>query len=121
MVDLTDAEFDAQLEAAERRGRIAMATAPRAKSVRYDAVLGQIVVELVSGCTFMFPPRIAQFLEDATDEQLAEVEMTPFGFGLHWESLDADYTVSGLLAGRFGTARFMRERFGPHWDAQAAE
>ena len=117
---MTDPD-DAQFEAAERRGRIALLTEPRAISARYDQQIDRIVVELVNGCTFMFPPRIAQGLETATDEELAEVETGPVGFGLHWERLDADFTVAGLMAGRFGTARYMAERFGPGWDAIAAE
>ena len=112
---------DAELDAAEERGRIAMLTEPRAVSARYDAGIDRIVVELVNGCTFLFPPRIAQGLETATDDELAEVETDTVGFGLHWERLDADFTVAGLMAGRFGTARYMQERFGVHWDVLAAE
>jgi hypothetical protein len=31
------------------------------------------------------------------------------GDGLHWETLDTDFTVAGLLAGVFGTKRWMAE------------
>ncbi|MBY0582275.1 MAG: DUF2442 domain-containing protein [Sphingomonas sp.] len=108
-------------DAAEQRGRIAMLTEPRALSAHYDAAIDRVVVELVNGCTFMFPPRLAQGLEHATKEELATVETSPFGFGLHWEQLNADFTVAGLMAGRFGTARYMADRFGPAWNAVAAE
>lgn len=46
MVDLTDAELGAELETAEKRARIILATEPRAASPRYDANSGQIVVKL---------------------------------------------------------------------------
>ena len=39
------------------------------------------------------PPKLAQGLEKATDEQLAEVEILGAGFRLHWEALDADLSV----------------------------
>ena len=79
---------DAQIEAANERGRIAYATEPRAVSARYDAKAGRIVVELASGATFAFPPALAQGLCDASPEELAEIEVSPAGFGLHWPRID---------------------------------
>lgn len=108
MVDLTDAEIDAALE----RGRIAQQTEPRALAARYDKKNGRIVVDLTNGCTFAFPPRMAQGLETATDEELASVEILGAGYGLHWETLDADLSVPGLLAGLFGTRAYMARRAG---------
>lgn len=37
------------------------------------------------------------------------MEVEGNGYGLHWESLDADLTVPGLLAGIFGSTAWMRE------------
>jgi hypothetical protein len=48
-------------------------------------------------------------LEDATPRQLAEVEVTPSGYGLHWESLDVDLGVPELVAGLFGSKAWMSE------------
>jgi hypothetical protein len=107
MVELTDE----QLEAATARGRELFETEPHARTVRHDIRSGMTIVELYNGCTFAFPPRRLQGLEHATDAQLSEVEVNGRGYGLHWEALDADYTVGGLMAGRFGTPAFMeRER-----------
>lgn len=117
MNELIEEEF----EAAERRGEIEMATKPRARHAYYDRESDRIAIELVNGATFSFPARLAQGFENATPEQLAQVEVAGVGFGLHWEELDADFTVEGLMAGRFGTRRYMAERFGAGWDAQAAE
>lgn len=108
MVDLTDAEIDAALE----RGRIAQQTEPRATAARYDSKSSRIIVDLTNGCTFAFPPRMAQGLETATDEELASVEILGAGYGLHWETLDADLSVPGLLAGLFGTKAYMARRAG---------
>jgi hypothetical protein len=108
MADLTDAEIDAALE----RGRIAHQSEPRATSARYDQTNGRIIVELTNGCTFAFPPRMAQGMENATDEALATVEILGAGYGLHWEALDVDLSVPGLLAGLFGTKAYMARRAG---------
>ena len=53
------------IEAALERGRIARQTEPRAASARYDRKSSRIIVELTNGCTFAFPPRMAQGLEAA--------------------------------------------------------
>lgn len=108
-------------EQAQRRGATDLQVKPRARAAHYDQVQDRIVIELISGATFSFPARLAQGLESATPEQLADIEILGAGFGLHWEQLDADLTVEGLLAGRFGSPRYMAERFGGAWDAQAAE
>ena len=117
MADLTEAEF----AAAEERGRLARATEPRAKAVRYNRRTRRIVVDLVNGCTFAFPPALAQGLDAANDEQLSNVEILGAGYGLHWEALDVDFSVPGLLAGIFGTAAYMARRAGQATSASKAE
>ncbi len=108
MAVLTDAEIDAATD----RGRIARLEEPRAAAARYDRRRGRIVVELTNGCTFSFPPRLVQGLEAATETELAQVEILGAGYGLHWEALDADLSVPGLLAGLFGTRAYMARHAG---------
>jgi hypothetical protein len=103
MVDITDEEIDAALE----RGRIADETEPRANSARFDAKTRRIIIELRNGSTFIFPADLAQGLADATDAQLAEIEVWGEGYALRWDRLDVDFTVPGLLAGIFGTKKYM--------------
>jgi hypothetical protein len=110
------ADIDEQAWAdAERRGSVELATKPRARSVRYDLKSGRIVVDLVNGSVFEFPARLAQGLENASDELIAEVCILGVGFGLHWETLDVDLKIESLMAGRFGSKRYMIERFGSEW------
>ncbi len=71
MAELTDAQIDAALE----RGKAASSHEPRAASVRYDGAFGRVVVELTNGRTFAFPVRLAQGLEGAAEEQLAQAEI----------------------------------------------
>jgi hypothetical protein len=107
-----DHPTDTEIDAAVERGRIARLHEPRAASARYDRATGHVLVELTNGCTFAFPARLAQGLEAATDAELAEIEILGAGYGLHWEALDADLSIPGLLAGLFGTAAFMARRAG---------
>ncbi len=108
MADLTDAEIDA----AAQRGAVVQASEPRARAARYDRQLGRVVVDLTNGCTFAFPPRLAQGLESASDDELEKVEILGAGYGLHWEALDVDLSIPGLLAGIFGTKIYMARRAG---------
>lgn len=108
MADLTAADIDAAVE----RGRMARQTEPRAASVHYDRMNSRIVVDLTNGCVFAFPPHLAQGLEQATDEELAAVEVLGAGYGLHWDALDVDLSVPGLLAGLFGTRAYMARKAG---------
>jgi hypothetical protein len=108
MAGLTDAQIDAALE----RGRTARLQEPRATAARYDRRSGRVIVELANGCTFAFPPHLAQGLEAASDEQLSQVEILGAGSGLHWEAFDADLSIPGLLAGLFGTKAYMAQQAG---------
>jgi hypothetical protein len=108
MAELTDAQIDVALE----RGLAARQREPRATAVRYDRRSGRVVVKLTNGCTFAFPPKLAQGLEAATEEQLSQVEILGAGSGLHWEALDADLSIPGLLAGLFGTKAYLAQQAG---------
>lgn len=98
----------AQVQAAQARGQMEQASALRALSARYDTRKKLIVIDLVNGSSFSFPPHLAQGLTNASSAELADIEITPQGIGLHWPQLDADLTVEGLLAGLFGSRSWMR-------------
>ncbi|MGB3202862.1 MAG: DUF2442 domain-containing protein, partial [Nodosilinea sp.] len=57
---------------------------PRAIDASYDVQNRSIVVRLNNGAVFSFPPDVAQGLSGASPEDLAMVEVTPSGTGLHW-------------------------------------
>ena len=108
MAELTDAQVDAALV----RGHAARLHEPRATAVRYDRHSGRVIVELTNGCIFAFPPRLAQGLETATEEQLSQAEILGAGSGLHWEALDVDFSIPGLLTGLFGTKAYLARQAG---------
>lgn len=98
---------DAEIEAAEQRGREYLASVPLATSARYDARRRRIVLELNNGATFAFPTEAVQGLQGASHAQLADIEVWGEGYALRWDQLDVDFTVPGLLAGIFGTKKYM--------------
>ncbi|MDF2097084.1 DUF2442 domain-containing protein [Aquibaculum arenosum] len=110
MAQVTDAEF----AAAEARGQAMLETEPRARSAQYDRKTGRVTVELVNGCSYLFPTDLVQDLSDASPEDLADVQVDGMGFNLHWPKLDVDLYVPALVAGVFGTRDWMRKALARH-------
>ncbi len=79
-----------------------------ALAARYEAARGRIVIELDNGADLSFPPQLAMGLDAASPNDLAVIEISPLGTGLHWPRLDVDLTVDGLLTGVFGSRNWMR-------------
>ena len=105
--DLTEGE----LAVASDRGETMDHGPLHAIAARYDAASGRIVIDFENGATFMVPARLLQDLEDAGDDDLAEVELE-FGYALRWDKLDVDFTIPGIVAGIFGTAAYMARKAG---------
>ena len=59
-----------------------------------------------------FAAERAQGLAGASPSDLAEIEITPSGYGLHWPKLDADLWLPALLEGVFGSRVWMAARLG---------
>lgn len=72
-----------------------MNTSP--KSVHFDE--NSLWVELSDGRVIAVPLAWFPRLMHATPEQRAKVEISPMG--MHWDELDEDVSVNGLLAGRW--------------------
>lgn len=104
---ITETEFDRaaqHMQAARKHGY--------AIAARYDRRRERVVVSLNNGVELTFPPRLAEGLADAAPADLAKIELSPSGLGLHWPRLDADLYVPGLLAGAFGSKRWMAAQLG---------
>jgi len=61
-----------------------------------------ICIRLEDDREIRFPASKNRRLTKATPEQLANVELICDGTGLHWEALDEDLSVIGILEGRLG-------------------
>jgi hypothetical protein len=99
-------------EMASRKGRKLQSETPRALGARYDRRIGRIVIQLSTGVDIAFSPRDAEGLEKATPAQLAKVEISPSGFGIHFPRIDADLYLPGLLMGFLGSRNWMAARLG---------
>lgn len=97
---------------ATRRGQEFLERNPVAVEAHYDRKRDRIVVRLSSKLEISFSPRDAQGLEQGTPAELAEVEILPPGLGLHWEKLDADLWIPGILEGAMGSRKWMAARLG---------
>ncbi|HYW12788.1 MAG TPA: DUF2442 domain-containing protein [Longimicrobium sp.] len=86
-----------QYALARSEGALRERTEPRALHAEYDGDRGVILVQLKSGSWFGFAPSDVPELRDATAEELAQVEVEACGEALHWESLDADVSVPGII------------------------
>ncbi len=84
-------------------------TEPCAESVYYNQNSDLIVIKLLNGAIFSFPPQLAQGLENATFEQLSDVWLSAAGRSIHWESLDVDFSIANLVMGIFATKAWMAE------------
>jgi hypothetical protein len=56
-------------------------------------------VILRDGFAFGFPPRALESLQGATAQELSQVRISPSADGLHWDGLDVDVSLKGLVMG----------------------
>ena len=103
---------EAEHVAAAERGRMRSLTLPYAVAARYDPKTGVITVDLNRGYSVSFHKSRSQALHGATDEQLSEIDAGYPGWSVFFPKLDDGFTVSGMLAGRFGNR---------HWERQWAD
>lgn len=89
--------MDGLNQAAILRAREANRIEPRAESATYDPKQGLVLVILRHGYAFGFPPRAIEGLQGATAQELSQVRISPSGDGLHWDGLDVDVSVTGLM------------------------
>jgi hypothetical protein len=75
-------QFDEEVVGATLRAKERLRSDPRAVAARYDR--GQIVVDLSTGYQVSFAAARAQGLAGASSSDLAEIEIIPSGYGLHW-------------------------------------
>ena len=103
---------DADVKRAEKRMQARLQAQPRAVSARYDRKGARIVVSLSNGLDVGVPVALAQGLAGARASDLASIEITPTGLGLHWPKLDADLYLPSLLEGFIASPRWMAGLFG---------
>jgi len=104
VVVTTDAEIDAAIEQARRLEN----QDRRVVRVSFSGGTDSIILLLENGVTHSIPRRLLQGLADANPDDLNNIELLGGGTGLYWPALDVAHLVSGLLAGVYGSAKWMK-------------
>lgn len=81
-------------------------------AARYDRKHGRVVVRLHNDVELAVPVGLVEGLAGAAPDDLADIEVTPAGLGLHWPKLDADVYVPALMQGVFGSKQWMAAQLG---------
>jgi hypothetical protein len=102
-------ELRANFARASHAGRRAAKTEPRAAFAAYRSQERALRIKLTNGATITLPVELISGLKGASPKDLRGVEVLGRGNGLHWEGLDLDLSVPGLLSSLFS---------GPEWLAE---
>jgi hypothetical protein len=103
-----------RLEAAKAtvRGALRRKREARAVAAEYDPVRRWVLITFNTGGAVGVPSDAIEGLSEADANTLANVEITPSGFGLYWPALDIDVYLPSLMAGIFGSRKWMAAEFG---------
>jgi hypothetical protein len=94
---------------ASRAGRQAAKTEPRAARASYHAKDNTLRIELTNGAEITIPVKLIPALTGASQSDVRAVEVLGRGGGLHWEALDVDLSVPGLVSSVFAGPEWMAE------------
>ena len=104
MID-PDEYTDAVQRGARRRKESSYAVRARFENERR-----RVIVTLSSQDEFGFYPAQVEGLEEARPKDLAQIEITPSGFGLHFPALDAYVYLPALMRGIKGSPDWLAKR-----------
>ena len=82
---------------------------PHATSAWYDAADARVVMELAGGYRVDIPIARLKEIAGAHRDDLEPVELLGGGNVLHWDRLDADYSVPALILEMIGRPLLARE------------
>lgn len=108
-IEINEDELDRQIERAQAAWVKAASTEPRAQCAEYNRRHKLIIVKLINGAEFRCPPHLIEGLDGASSANLAEVHLSGDGSSIHWEKLDVDLSIPGLVTGIFGSKDWMSE------------
>lgn len=99
----TDAQIDAAIAASK------VGPSHRAVKAYYDRDEDKIVILLADEVEVRLPRKRLQGLENASADEVSQIEIEGPGTGLVWPMIDVAHYVPGLLQGIFGTRKYMQE------------
>jgi hypothetical protein len=109
MPDWIKKELRTNFARASRAGRQAAKTEPRAARATYQARDNTLRIELTNGAEISIPVKLIPALKGASLNEVRSVEVLGRGGGLHWETLDVDLSVPGLVSSVFAGPEWMAE------------
>ncbi|MBI1320744.1 MAG: DUF2442 domain-containing protein [Candidatus Hydrogenedens sp.] len=78
----------------------------KAHEVKVCGVVGTELDLLVDGEAYLFDlASVSSRLARATPQQLANLEVSPGGYGLYWPEVDEDLSIDGLLREHSGARK----------------
>ena len=98
---------DDEIDAAIARAQFYDEQRPKAVQVEYIEKKDVLTITFRSGVVLVLPRKLLQGLQDASAEDVAAVKLDIHGRGLHWDSLNVDHYIPGLLEGLFGSRKWM--------------
>lgn len=107
--EITDEQIEAQISKAKTAWVESASTDPHAESVSFDAQNLLYVIKLTNGAVFSFPTALIREIAEASAEDLSNVHLSGSGNSIHWETLDVDFSIPGLLYRLLGTKVSMSE------------
>lgn len=99
----TDAEIDAAIE----RGRKYAKYDRRVVKATYSKPSDNLRLVFEDGATYTLPRARIQGLAGSTEKDLKSIQIVGNGTGLLWPRLDIAHYVPGLLAGVYGSEKWM--------------
>ncbi len=105
----TDSEIDEQIERGKELYKKESKGQPFATSFGYDPKTRIFSIRASDGSRIDFPVSKVRELQTASDREIGSAYITKAGDAIHWDALDAHYTVAGLAANIFGTQEWMSE------------
>jgi hypothetical protein len=105
--EYSEADIRHQLQKSDQPGKEADSAELRAIHAHYQLRSGRLVIDLNNGTTIMLPVRLLDEFAGASAKDIAAVELAPRGAAVHWENLDLDFSVGGLIAAVLGSRQVM--------------
>ena len=105
----TDDEIDEQIDRGKKLFEEDLKGQPVATSFKFYPVTRILSIRSKDGSRIDFPVSRIKELRTASDKEIRSAYITRSGDAIHWDSLNAHYTVAGLAANIFGTKEWMRE------------
>lgn len=99
-----------RMQVARKRAHDLKSHVPQAVAVDYARAQHLVYIHLVNGVVIGLPAAEVQGLETASADDLADVQVSPSGYGIHFPRIDVDLYLPALLEGILGSTAWMAER-----------